>query len=76
MITLKSIFYQTTPFFQNTRGPILESPGNFSGPKFNIQIKIWGIKAQVLTDKTGHFVLLTDSFIMFFCKTSKPVSGR
>ena len=40
MITLKFIFHQTTPFFQKTRGPILESPGNFSGPKFNIQIKI------------------------------------
>ena len=36
MITLKFIFHQTTPFFQKTRGPILESPGNFSGSKFNI----------------------------------------
>ena len=26
--------------FLGTRGPFLESPGNFTGPKSNIQIKI------------------------------------
>ena len=26
--------------FQGTRGPFLESPGNFTGPKSNIQIEI------------------------------------
>ena len=44
------------------------APGNFSGPKLNIQIKIWRIKARVLAEKPVHFVLLTD-MIMFICKT-------
>ena len=26
--------------FHSSRGPFLESPGNFSGPKSNIQIEI------------------------------------
>ena len=30
------------------RGPFLESPGNFSGPKSNIQIEIWSIRERVL----------------------------
>ena len=36
------------------RGPFLQSPGNFSGPKSNIQIEIKGIKARVLASKILH----------------------
>ena len=32
-------------------GPFLESPGNFAGPKSNIQIKIWRIRVRVLANK-------------------------
>ena len=48
-----------------TRGPFLESPGNFSGPKSNIhgQIEIKRIRARVLASKLLHFVSLTDIFI-------------
>ena len=46
-----------------TRGSFLESPGNFSGPKSNIQIEIQRIRARVLASKLLHFVSLTDSFI-------------
>ena len=47
-----------------SRGPFLESPGNFSDPKSNIQIEIQRIRAQVLNSKLLQFVSLTDSFIM------------
>ena len=56
------------------RGPFLESPGNFSGPKSNIQIEIWSIKGRVLASKLLHFVSLTDSFIMLDAKLLKPRS--
>ena len=46
------------------RGPYLQSPDNFSGPKSNIEIQIKGMRARVLASKLLHFVLLTDSFIM------------
>ena len=36
------------------RGPFLQSPGNFSGPKSNIQIEIKRIKARVLASKISH----------------------
>ena len=49
---------------RGTRGPFLESPVNFSGPKSNIQIEIKRIRARVLASKLLHFVSLTDSFIM------------
>ena len=45
-------------------GLCLESPGNFSGPKSNIQIEIQGIRARVLASKLLHFVSPTDSFIV------------
>ena len=57
-----------------TKGPFLESPGNFSGPKSNIQIEIQRIRAQVLTSKLLHFVSLTDSFIMLHAQLLKPRS--
>ena len=56
------------------RGPFLESPGNFSGPKSNFQIKIQRIRARVLANKLLHFVSLTDSFIMLNAKLLKPLS--
>ena len=55
-------------------GPFLESPGNFSGPKSNIQIEIKRIRARVLASKLLHFVSLTDSFIMLDAKLLKPRS--
>ena len=54
------------------RGPFLESPGNFSGPKSNIQIEIKRIRARVLASKLLHFVSLTDSFMMLDAKLLKP----
>ena len=57
------------------QGPFLESPGNFSGPKSNIQIEIKRIRARVLASKLLHFVSLTDSFIMLDAKLLKPRSS-
>ena len=48
-------------------GLFLKSPGNFSGPKSSIQIKIWRKGVRVLASKLVHFVSLTNSFIR--CKT-------
>jgi len=48
-------------------GPFLESPGNFSGPKSNIQIELQRIRARVLANKLLHFVSFTD----VGCKTIK-----
>ena len=56
------------------RGPFLESPVNFSGPKTNIQIKIKRIRARFPARKLLHFVSLTDSFIMLDTKLLKPRS--
>ena len=55
-------------------GPLFESPGNFSGPKANIQIEIYEIRARVLASKLLHFVSLTDSFIMLDAKLLNPLS--
>ena len=57
-----------------TRGPFLESPGNFSGPRSNIQIEMWRVRARVLVSKLLHFVSLTDSFIVLDAKLLKPRS--
>ena len=67
---LKDLFLLLRP----SRGPFLESPGNFSGPKSNIQIEIQRIRARVLASKLLHFVSLTDSFIMLDAKLLKPRS--
>ena len=56
------------------RGPFLESPAKFSGPKSNIQIEIQTKRAWVLASKLLHFVSLTDSFIMLDAKLLKPRS--
>ena len=56
-----------------TWGPFLESPGNFTGPKSNIQIEIQ-MKARVLVSKLLHFVSLTDSFIVLDTKLLEPRS--
>ena len=57
-----------------SRGPFLESPGNFSGPKSNIQIEIKRIRARVLASKILYFVLLTHILIMLDAKLLKPRS--
>ena len=61
--------------FNRPRGLFLESPGNFTGPKSNIQIEMLRIKAQFLASKLLHFVSLTDSFIMLDAKLLKPRSS-
>ena len=66
-----------------TWGQSLESPGNFSGPKSNIQIEIYRIRAWFLASKLLHFDSLTDSSkqlkrrplnceqsLMFLCKVT------
>ena len=58
----------------SSRGPFLERPGNFSGPKSDIQIEIKRTRARVLARKLLHFVSLTDSFIMLDAKLLKPRS--
>ena len=55
-------------------GPFLESRGKFSGPKSNIQIEIYRIRARVLASKILHFVSLIDCFIMLDAKLLKPLS--
>ena len=57
---------------KDSRGPFLQSPGNFTGPKSNIQIEIQRIRARVLASKLMHFVSLIDSFIMLDPKLLKP----
>ena len=68
----------SSKLYQNTTGkawgPFLESPGNFSGPKLNIQIEIYRIRARVLASKLLCFVSLTDSFITLDAKLFKPLS--
>ena len=68
---LKSVIFHT---LFHTWGPFLERPGNFSGPKSNIQIEIKRIRARVLARKLLHFVSLTGSFIMLDAKLLKPLS--
>ena len=60
--------------FPVTWGPFLESPGNFSGPKSNIQTDIKRIRARVLASKLLHFVSLAHSFIMLDAKLKPPAS--
>ena len=50
------------PGSTHTRGPVLESPGNFSGSKPEFGIKTWREVARV------HFVLLTVAFIVLLSK--------
>ena len=70
--TSQQMRYWNKKFY--TRGLFLESPGNFSGPKLNIQIEIYRIRAPVLASKLLHFVSLTDSFIMLDAKLLEPRS--
>ena len=67
---LALIDYRTT----GPWGLFLESLGNFSGPKSNIQIEIKRIRARVLAGKLLHFVLLTDGFILLDAKLLKSLS--
>ena len=61
------------PYYRG-RGPLLESSGNFSGPKSNFQTEKQKIRARVLVNKLLHFVSLTDSFIMLHAKFLKLLS--
>ena len=74
MVTLHVSLLKLSSKPQAPRGPFLESPVNFSGPKSNIQIEIKRIRARVLASKLLHFVSLTDSFIMLDAKLLKPRS--
>ena len=65
--------HMTEPL-QEIWGPFLESPGNFSGPKSNIQIEILRKRAGFLASKLLHFVSLTDSFITLDAKLLEPRS--
>ena len=62
------------PHLHVNRGPFLERPGNFPGPKSNIQVEIKRVRARVLAKKLLHFVSWTDSFIMLDAKLLKPRS--
>ena len=55
-------------------GPFLESPGNFSDPKWDFQIEIQRMRVRVLANKLLLFVSLTDIFIMLNAKLLKPLS--
>ena len=66
--------FNSTQSMSYTRGRFLESPGDFSGPKSNIQIEIYRKRARVVASKLRHFVSLTDSFIMLDAKLLKPLS--
>ena len=44
-------------------GLFLQSPGDFPGPKSNIQTKLLRIKTWLLANKPVHFVLLNDSLL-------------
>ena len=56
------------------RGPFLERPRNFLGPKANFKIRICWIGAQFLAHKPVNFASLTDSFIISFSKLLEPWS--
>ena len=51
-----------------TRGPFLESPGNFLGPKPEFGIKTRRVVACVLAHKRVYFVSLTVTFIILLSK--------
>ena len=69
-----NISYYTTESEEQTEdtlGPFLERPGNFSGAKANFEIKTCWIVAQFLAHKPDSFASLTDSFIVLFSKLVK-----
>ena len=71
------MYFLSVAFVEDLKGswgPFLESPGNSSGPKSNIQIEVKRIRARVLASKLLRFVSLTDSFIMLDAKLLKPRS--
>ena len=51
---------------EDTLGPFLEKPGNFSGAKANFEIKTCWIVAQFLAQKLVDFASLTDSHCIIF----------
>ena len=55
----------------STRGPFLERPGNFSGPKANFKIKTCWIVPQFLAHEPIKIASFTDSFIVLFSKLLK-----
>ena len=61
-----TVYHRRRPFFQrqgivNTRGPFLESSGNLSTPKSNIEIKSSESNPWVLANPLVHLVSLTVS---------------
>ena len=58
-------------FYSKARGPFLERPGNFSGPKANFEIKTCWIVAQFLAHKPVNSASLTDTFIVSFSRLLK-----
>ena len=54
-----------------TRGPFLERPGNFSGPKGNFKIQTSWIVSTVLAHKPVNFASSTDCFILLFSEWLK-----
>ena len=56
---------------EDTLGPFLEKPSNFSDAKANFEIKTCWIVAQFLAQKMVNFASLTDSFIVSFSKLVK-----
>ena len=58
-------------FYSKARGPFLERPGNFSGPKANFEIKTCLIVAQFLAHKPVNSASLTDTFIVSFSRLLK-----
>ena len=57
--------------YSKARGPFLERPGNFSGPKADFEIKACWIVTEFETHKPVSFALLTDTFIVSICKLLK-----
>ena len=56
--------HKTQSQLSDPRGPLLVSPGNFLGSKYNIQTKIQKDKSEVLESKPVHFGFLTDGFMI------------
>ena len=53
------------------RGPILERPGNLTGPKSDFDIKVSRKVGRVLTSDEVHFVSLADNFTVQFSNLLK-----
>ena len=50
------------PRFDSGLGPVLERPGNLTGPESDFEIKVSRKVGRVLTSHEVHFVSLADIF--------------